>query len=337
VFLCGPLCPLWLLFGFIFTPSTMRLIGRRAQPQREQGAPNRMTRSRSCVLLCMISLVIWWRPLIATFGLAIQSSEYTHILLILPVSAALVILQRGSLPASARRDFGAGASVLVLAALAGLGSKWNFAALSTDVALSLSMLGLVLWWIGTVIFCFGIGAFRTMLFPLLFLFWLVPLPAFALDRIVSLLQHYSASLTRLLFVAAGVPVSLDGVVLSIPGLDLEVAKECSSIRSSLMLMVTSMVLAHLFLRSPWRQGVVMVAAIPLSVVKNAVRIFTLSMLATHVDPGFLTGRLHHQGGIVFFLLTLGAICLLIWALQKTDTKFSPAARLRITEDPAVHP
>ena len=46
----------------------------------------------------------------------------------------------------------------------------------------------------------------------------------------------------------------------------------------------------------------MIAAVPLSVGKNALRIFTLSMLAIHVDPSFLTGRLHREGGVVFFLL-----------------------------------
>ena len=31
---------------------------------------------------------------------------------------------------------------------------------------------------------------------------------------------------------------------------------------------------------------------------------TLSLLAAHVDPRFLTGQPHHEGGIVFFLFTL---------------------------------
>jgi exosortase/archaeosortase family protein len=64
-------------------------------------------------------------------------------------------------------------------------------------------------------------------------------------------------------------------MLSIPGLEIEVARECSSIRSSLMLFVTAMVLAHLFLRSWWRKALVAAAVIPLSVAKNGLRIFTI--------------------------------------------------------------
>ncbi|HXZ32575.1 MAG TPA: archaeosortase/exosortase family protein [Terriglobales bacterium] len=92
-----------------------------------------------------------------------------------------------------------------------------------------------------------------------------------------------------MFRAVGVPVTPDGIMLSIPNLNIEVARECSSIRSNLMLVVTTMVLAHLFLRSWWRKALLVVAAIPLSVAKNGLRIFTIAELATRVDPGSSTG------------------------------------------------
>jgi exosortase len=174
--------------------------------------------------------------------------------------------------------------------------------------------------------------FPDVRFPLCFLLWLVPLPEFALNHIVNFLQQGSAYAARLLFVIAGVPVTQDGVRLTIPGLTLEVAQECSSVRSSLMLLVTTMVLAHLLLRSAWGKGLVILAAIPLSVAKNGFRIFTLSMLAVYVDPGFLHGWLHHQGGIVFFLVFLAGLFFLLplvgWAerrmmAQPAVTKLAP--------------
>jgi exosortase/archaeosortase family protein len=116
-------------------------------------------------------------------------------------------------------------------------------------------------------------------------------------------------------------------MLSIPGLTLEVAKECSSIRSSLMLVVTTMVLAQLLLRSAWRKTLVVAVAVPLSVVKNGLRIFTIAMLGTRVDPGFLTGNLHHHGGVVFFLIALAGIFLLIWALRRAEGQIVPAGAL----------
>jgi exosortase len=157
------------------------------------------------------------------------------------------------------------------------------------------------------------------------LLWMVPFPDFVLNPIVSLLQQGSAAAAHFLFAAAGVPVEQRGILIHIPGLTVEVARECSSIRSSSMLVVTTMVLAQLLLRSPWRKILVIAAAIPLSVAKNGLRIFAIAMLATRVDPSFLTGRLHRQGGIIFFLIAMAAIFLLLWLLrrgeqQKVDEK-----------------
>ena len=107
-------------------------------------------------------------------------------------------------------------------------------------------------------------------------------------------------------------------MVSIPGLDIEVAQECSSIRSSLMLVVTTLVLAHLFLRSWWRKALLIAIVIPLSVAKNGFRIFTIGELGTRVDPSFLTGRLHHHGGIIFFGLSVLATGGVLWALRRTE-------------------
>jgi exosortase len=124
---------------------------------------------------------------------------------------------------------------------------------------------------------------------------------------------------RLLFALVGVPSAQDGTQITIPGLTVEVAAECSSIRSSLMLVVTTMVLAQMLLRSAWRKAFVIAVAIPLSVAKNGLRILVLAMLTTRVDRSFMTGKLHHEGGIIYFLIALAAIILLIWIARRGDS------------------
>jgi exosortase len=151
---------------------------------------------------------------------------------------------------------------------------------------------------------------------------MVPLPTFALNSVVSFLQHGSAAAAYWLFKISGIPVAQRGLLLHIPGLTLAVAPECSSIRSSSFLLITTAVLAHLFLRSPWKKVVLVAAAIPLSIAKNGLRIFVLGVLATRVDPGFLSGRLHRQGGIIFFLIALAAIFFLLLMMRRSDAENS---------------
>jgi exosortase/archaeosortase family protein len=66
------------------------------------------------------------------------------------------------------------------------------------------------------------------------------------------------------------------------------------------------------------KALVIAVAIPMSVAKNGLRIFVLAMLTTRVDRSFIDGRLHHQGGIIYFLIALAAIILLIWAFRRGE-------------------
>jgi exosortase len=272
----------------------------------------------SLALLLAVSLLVGWRPLVDTFTLALRDAAYTHILLILPISAALIFLEWRSLRPMVAPNVRTGSALLAMAVfVAGFVSGWS-ASLPSDVQLSIRMFALVLAWIGAFVLCFGSRVSRSVLFPLCFLFGLVPFPQLALNEIVRLLQQGSAWTAYVLFAAVGIPVAQDGVRLTIPGLTVEVAQECSSIRSSSMLLVTTMVLAQLLLRSPWRKVLVIGVGVPLSVAKNGLRIFTIAMLGTRVDPEYLTGRLHHDGGIVFFTVALIGVFVLLWILRRGE-------------------
>lgn len=279
----------------------------------------KLSPSLQFTFLCALSLAIGWHPLLRIFALAQRSDEYTHLLLILPISAALIFAERRTVK-PAEPALASGSALVASAILIAGCSRWIMDSHS-DAQLSVSMLAMVIWWIGSFVLCFGTRMARQFLFPLCFLFWLVPIPAPALNEIVAFWQQGSATSASVLFSALGIPVIQNGIILSIPGLTLEVAQECSSLRSSLMLIVTTMVLAQLFLRSFWRKAAVVLAAIPLSIAKNGFRIFTISMLGTRVDPGFLHGGLHRHGGILFFLLSLFVVLLLLWLVHRSENRY----------------
>jgi exosortase len=274
------------------------------------------------------SLVVGRVPLADTLRLAAQDEEYTHILLAIPVSLALIYLSWKSVRSLATSRARQGLTIFILGAAVAAVSAVLAHRISPDLSLSLEMLALVTWWIGSFVFTFGAAASRTVLFPLCFLYWIVPMPELMLGAVIRLLQNGSAFCAELLFAAAGVPVVRDDLLLTIPGLTVEVARECSSIRSSMMLLVTTMVLAQLFLRSPLRKALVVAIAIPLSVAKNGLRIFVIAMLGTRVDPSYLHGRLHRQGGAVFFLLSLLIIFGVLWILEKREGRTAAKTELR---------
>jgi exosortase len=273
--------------------------------------------------LVIVSLALWYGPLSSLFDSALSDEQFTHIILILPISATLLYVDWKKIGASAAFDLRFGSELLIFSLALTAAAHWGMRALSPDARLSLAILALVAWWIGSFILCFGVVTFRRARFPLLFLLWMVPFPDFVLNPIVNFLQHGSTVAAQLFFAAARVAVERQGTLLHIsgaalPGVILEVAPECSSIRSSMMLLITTMVLAQLLLRVPWRKALLILAAIPLAIAKNGLRIFVLGMLATRVDPDFLTGRLHRQGGVIFLLAAFVGVILLLWVLRQGE-------------------
>jgi len=179
-------------------------------------------------------------------------------------------------------------------------------------------LSIVIIWTGAFLICYGASALRAAAFPFLFLLLMIPIPDSALDKIIYLLQRGSTEIAWLIFKTVQVPVLRQGFVLSVPGVTIEVAKECSSIRSSMALLITCILAAHLYLRTPWKVLLFVLLSLPLSVIKNGIRIATLTLLSLYVNPDFLYGKLHRQGGFVFFFLTLLMLWPVFILLERSD-------------------
>lgn len=266
---------------------------------------------------CVASIVFWWHSIVSTFNLALNNDAYTYILLIVPVSLGLILAEPAS-PLTISPEKRTGWMLLMVSLLFHTISYWSGISLSTSNTLPLNIFALILWWIGSAVACFGLASVRTHFFASSFLLLFIPLPSRVVNWMIEGLQNGSAVAADAFFRIAQVPVIRQGIVLSIPGLDIEVARECSSIRSSTMLMLITLVLAHLFLGSNWRKLALILMAVPICIGKNALRIFVIAMLATRVDPGYLDGQLHHQGGVLFLGLAGVITVLLLWLLRKGE-------------------
>lgn len=187
------------------------------------------------------------------------------------------------------------------------------------------ILSLYLIWVGGFALLFGKATIKAGSFPLLFLLLMVPIPGFLLDHIIRMLQEGSAGITGAFFDLVGVPVLREGLVFHLAGVNIEVAKECSGIRSSMALIVLALLVSHFRLRNFWNKFLFVLCGLFMMILKNGIRIATLTLLAEYVDPSFLFGRLHHEGGIFFFLLALLLLLPILLFLQWTESRWPKAA------------
>jgi len=187
--------------------------------------------------------------------------------------------------------------------------------------LALVAASVVFLWLGCFLLFYGTTAFRTAIFPLLFLAFFIPIPTAILSPTITILRRGSAEMAYVILKLSGTPVLRESAyVIRLPDLVIEVAEECSGIRSGISLLMSGLLAGHLFLRSTWRRVLLVIAAIPVLLFKNALRIATLSFLAVHVDHSILTSQLHREGGIPFFVLGLLLLYPVLVILIKSENK-----------------
>ncbi len=275
---------------------------------------------------CAVSLALFHGSVGILAGLAVRDDRYTSTLAIPFISFGLVWLERRSIFASARYNLEMGLP-LVFAGLAvsAMGAFWSPPP-TEHILLRVEILALAIVWAGAFVWCYGTRAARAAMFPLVFLVFMIPIPAAILTHAVAALQKGSAEMTYRLFKLANVPVLREGAFqFSLPGVKIEIAQECSGIRSSESLFISSILAGYVLLRSTMSRSFLAVMTVPIVIFKNAVRIVTISLLGVYVDPAFLHGRLHRYGGLPFSVFALALMAPVLLLLMRTEGRRDESA------------
>jgi len=286
--------------------------------------PRTTARARGLFLgYLVLAAALFHRTIAELIALSRGDDHYSHMVLVPLICLYLMRTDRVTAPAGAKRGWGQGCVLLLIAALAAAGTRLFGASLQARDATALNAFAFVTALLAGYSLCFGPARLRCFLFPLLFLYFLVPMPLAVEQAVTTFFQHWSGLATDALLQLTGTPVYRTGMVLQLPGLSIEVAEECSGIRSSFVLFMTSLLAAHMFLKSPWRKAVLVASFVPIAILRNATRITTISLMTIHVNPDMIYGPLHRQGGTPFFVLSLVPLFIILWLLRRSERKLKP--------------
>jgi exosortase C (VPDSG-CTERM-specific) len=267
------------------------------------------------IALAVVALA-FAKPLFDLVQFALNSSTFSHVLLIPFIAAYVASLRWKSITPST-----AGSPSLALLpasiGLALIAVTWTWAR-QTDLKLCLLTLSFVLLVWAVAFWFLGAAAVQGLAFALGFLLFMVPLPLALMDAIEVFLQHGSAMAAATMIRASGLPLMQDGLFMYLPGFAVEVAQECSGVRSTMVLFITSLVTGYLLLRRQRNRAILALAIIPLAILRNGFRIFCLVWLAAEVNPDILHSTLHRRGGPIFFALSLIPLFLLLLLLRKFE-------------------
>lgn len=273
------------------------------------------------MLMTAVTVGVFFPPLRELYLLSRNSELYSHTVLIPFISAYFFWIRRRAIFIDNAGYSWSGIPVVIAALLLYLAAYFYETALGRNDYLSLAVFSAVLFWTGGAILLNDPGIVRRGAFPILFLLFMVPVPAAVMGAVITFLQHGSAEMSYAFLKATGIPLVRDGLMFHLTGISVEVAEQCSGIRSSIALVITGVLAGALFLERPRNKAIIALSVIPLAIVKNSIRILTLTLLGAYVNESWLTSSwLHKGGGIVFFLITLGLMAPLLWWLRKSEKK-----------------
>lgn len=239
-----------------------------------------------------------------------KEPEFSHGYLI-PVISGWLVWQRRHLLWSQRVD-GAWTGCLVSAVGVSLAVLCHAANLLTPpyVAFLIVILGLSAA-------ALGWASARYVIVPLAFMLFAYPLPDYAYIEISTSLQLISSQIGADVLDALGVPVFLDGNVIDLGTMKLQVAEACSGLRYLLPLISFGVLCAFIYRGPWWARFAVLLATVPLTIALNGIRIAMTGLFVHFGSSPLAEGFMHLFEGWVVFLLSLTVLFGLMYGLLRS--------------------
>lgn len=273
----------------------------------------------------------WWLPASVTIGVLLiltgifwstflsmeevwaRSETFAHGYLIVPISIWLIWRKRDELARIRPR-----ADLRGLLLLGGAGIAWLLAdAGSVNVVAQLAFIAMLIAAVWTVL---GAAFLRAAFFPLMFLFFAVPMGEFLIQPLMGVTADFTVSMLQ----ATGIPVYREGTFFSIPSGDWSVVEGCSGLRYLIASVTLGVLYAYLTYRSWKRRLLFAIAAMIVPVFANSGRAYMIVMIAHLSDMKLALGVDHYIYGWVFFGIVM---MLLFWigSFWREDDQVEPVS------------
>ena len=261
-------------------------------------------------------LLLFWRDAADMVAIWWNSSTFNHCLLIVPILVWLVV-QRKELLAEVKPEpwtpallYGAvGAGGWLLGDAAGLAVA--------------RQLGLVMMLQGGTAAVLGPNVTRGLLFPLFYMFFLVPIG----EEAVPALQTLTAKMCMVLLGWTGIPAHIDGIFITTPTGYFRVAEACSGVKFLIAMIAYGVLVANLCFNQWPRRIAFLAACIIVPILANGVRAFGTIYIAHHSSNEFASSFDHVFYGWIFFGIVIGLVMAAGWPFfdRKADAPaFDPA-------------
>jgi exosortase len=247
---------------------------------------------------------VWW-----------TDPAYSHGLLIPPLALYVAWIQKDEILAAPVRPSVLGLWATGFGCLVLLVGKLGAEFFLTRESLVIILAGLILtYW--------GFARLKKLIFPLVLLATMVPLPTIVYNKLAAPLQLFSSWVASGTLELMGIPVFRDGNVMNLPEISLGVAEACSGLRSLSSLTVLALVVGFFVLASAWGKILLFLLAVPAAIAINVVRV-TVTALMAREDARLAEGFFHSFSGWVVFIVGFGLLYAVAIGIHKLEGRGKP--------------
>lgn len=256
----------------------------------------------------VVTFYAWWSTVVHLIDLVQTVDVFAHGQIVPLVSIALIWSRRSMLSEMKPTFSMIGLFVYTVAVGIWLAGELLDSALFAHLGLITAIQGIVL-------FAFGPKIYRAILFPMGFLYLMIPF-GYAL---VTHLQHLTANMVILVLEVIGADFTAEGVLIELPSGLYEVAQACAGIRFLFTSIVTSVLLANLVFKSWKRRVMILCVGVVLPIVANIIRVLSILAIAEITDQSFAKDVDHIIYGWVFLSIVLLALISFAYRVSDIDS------------------
>ncbi len=190
----------------------------------------------------------------------------------------------------------------------------------------LALIGIPFTIIGFVSFSFGFQIAKAIIFPAFFFWFTIPVPGLE-AALTGNLQTFITKACYHTGIFLGMDLTSSGSTITVKGSDLEIAEGCSGIRSLMALIMIAAVYANYTQKFLWKKALLFASSLPLAIIGNFLRIFTILILSQMGFEDFAKQAYHDWAGLLlFFPIALSGLYLFDYLLNFKERRTSKVKR-----------
>ena len=243
-----------------------------------------------------------------------NSDDYSHGFFILPISLYIIWMKKDELADIETNPSLIGLALMIISLLLYILGQYGS-------ILTLSPITMIFFIISCIVYLYGFTMVQALIFPLFFLFLMIPIPTQIYSALTIPLQLFVTQITVELARCFSIPILREGNVIQLADTTLQVVNACSGLRSIISLFALCTIFGYFTLKSNILRVILCSSCVFIAIFINIIRVLSMVLSHHYFHYDLTHGPLHTAFGVFIFCFSLIAVYIIQLLLSYGEKQF----------------